>query len=169
MHPHLLRCRADLDAVIRDLSPSQAESPTSREGAWSIAGILEHLDLAYSLNAAGIGRLLEQGTPHPGRPTARQRIGRLVVVTLGHFPAGRQAPDTVRPRGRRFAETAAVIGPHLMVLDQRLLEAADRFGARRPILNHPILGPFSVSDWRRFHWVHTRHHIRQIWGDILRL
>jgi hypothetical protein len=55
-----------------------------------------------------------------------------------------------------------VIDPHLLVLDQRLKDVARAFGSRTPVLNHPIMGPFSVNDWRRFHWVHTRHHLRQI-------
>jgi hypothetical protein len=57
---------------------------------------------------------------------------------------------------------SAVIEPHLMVLDQRLKDVARAFGTRRPVLNHPLMGPFSVTDWRWFHWAHTRHHLRQI-------
>lgn len=160
MHPYLRRCRDELLETVRDLTVADAEAAT--DGKWSIAGILEHLDLAYTMNAAGLVRRLEKGTPQAGHANLKQRLARLVIVKAGYFPTGRKAPDAVVPTGRRFAELSAVIGPHLMVLDQQLLEAARVFGARRAVLNHPILGPFSVNDWRRFHWIHTRHHLRQI-------
>jgi hypothetical protein len=47
-------------------------------------------------------------------------------------------------------------------MDLALDGAAARFGARVKLMNHPIIGPLSVRQWRRFHWVHTRHHVRQI-------
>lgn len=161
VHPDIRRCRDGLERAIRGLTAEVAESRTAG-GGWSVADILEHLDLSYVQTGEGVARLLHRGPPQPGRRTARHWVGRLVVVRFGHLPAGRRAPDAVVPRGARFAATAAVIGPHLMVMDQRLREAAERFGSRRPVMNHPILGPFSINDWRRFHWVHTRHHLRQI-------
>jgi hypothetical protein len=30
------------------------------------------------------------------------------------------------------------------------------------MLDHPILGPLTVDQWRKFHVVHTEHHVRQI-------
>ena len=87
---------------------------------------------------------------------------RLIVTRLGYFPTGRSSPPAVLPKGRPFVELSIVIDPHLMLLDQRLKDVARAFGPRTPVLNHPILGPFSVADWRRFHWVHTRHHLRQM-------
>jgi hypothetical protein len=29
-------------------------------------------------------------------------------------------------------------------------------------LDHPILGPFSIAQWRKFHLVHGLHHVKQI-------
>jgi hypothetical protein len=46
-------------------------------------------------------------------------------------------------------------------MDTLLLRAIERFGTG-PVLDHPILGPFTAADWARFHRVHTRHHCRQI-------
>jgi hypothetical protein len=37
-----------------------------------------------------------------------------------------------------------------------------RFGSATKILDHPILGPLTAEQWRKFHWVHGRHHARQI-------
>jgi hypothetical protein len=37
-----------------------------------------------------------------------------------------------------------------------------KFGRGKVIAEHPILGPLTASEWRKFHWVHGRHHARQI-------
>jgi hypothetical protein len=163
MHRTLEQCRAGLRRELAGLTAAEAEF--SPDGRWSIAGIIEHLDLSYTGTTAALVRRLEKGTPLERRPmTLRHRLGRFRLLRLGAiaFPGGRQAPDGIVPRGRRFAELSAVIEPHLLILDQRLKQAALAFGSRAPIANHPFLGPCSVSDWRRFHWQHTRHHLKQV-------
>jgi glutathione S-transferase len=163
VHRTLEQCRAALRASLDGVTAATAgEAP---DGKWSIAGIIDHLDLAYMGTTAAIERRLEKGTPLEPRPmTVRQRIGRLLILRLGSvlFPTGREAPKHLVPQGRRFAEVSAVIEPHLLVLDQRLKQAALAFGSRAPVANHPFLGPCSVADWRRFHWSHTRHHLKQV-------
>jgi hypothetical protein len=32
----------------------------------------------------------------------------------------------------------------------------------RAIFEHPILGPLTARQWRKFHLVHGRHHVKQI-------
>ena len=160
MHAALERCRQGLRRTLSGLSPEDAERVL--DGKWSIAAIVEHLDLTYSQNVLGLERRLQKGVPAERTQTLRQRVNRFIVTRVGYFPAGRTSPEAVRPRGRRFVELSIVIDPHLLVLDQRLKDVARAFGPRTPVLNHPIMGPFSVNDWRRFHWVHTRHHLRQI-------
>lgn len=163
MHRSMERCREGIRAAVAGLSSADAERTSGDQ--WSVAAIVEHLDLTYTRSTDGIVRRLEKGHPPRRQPlTVRQRVGRVWVLRLGtlFYPAGRKAPDTVVPTGRRFAEVAAVIEPHLMILDQRLTEAARAFGARTPLVNHPFLGPCSVEDWRRFHWAHTKHHLGQI-------
>lgn len=160
MHPDLARCVRGLREGLAGISPAEAERP--RGDKWSIAQIAEHLDLAYTRNAAGIARRLQKGDVPRRSRSFRQTLVRLVVVQLGHFPSGRKSPEGVLPQGRPFSEVAADLEPHLIELDERLREAERVFGAAAPILDHPIIGPFSVADWRRFHWVHTRHHLRQL-------
>jgi len=29
-------------------------------------------------------------------------------------------------------------------------------------MDHLFLGPLTANEWRKFHWVHGRHHARQI-------
>jgi hypothetical protein len=30
------------------------------------------------------------------------------------------------------------------------------------VLDHLILGPLTAAQWRKFHWIHGRHHVKQI-------
>jgi len=47
-------------------------------------------------------------------------------------------------------------------MDGALTECAARFGVLVKVLDHPVLGPFSIEQWRKFHFVHGRHHVKQI-------
>jgi hypothetical protein len=47
-------------------------------------------------------------------------------------------------------------------MDGMLTACAARFGGCVKVLDHPVLGPFSIQQWRKFHLVHGRHHVKQI-------
>jgi hypothetical protein len=132
------------------------------DGRWSIAEIVEHLDRTYTGTAKGLERCLDGGTRRVSAPTARSRLRRFFVVTLGWFPTGIEAPRHVVPGGEiRLSALTGRIRSDLADMDTLLLRAIERFGTG-PVLDHPILGPFTAADWARFHRVHTRHHCRQI-------
>ena len=159
MHPDLQKCR-DLLAPVTSLPSDLADA--ALPGKWSIASILEHLDLTYSMTTASVIRRAAKG---PGAPRSRsfeQWLAQTIVVSAGYFPTGRKSPEMVLPRGRAYADVAPGMDAHLTELDQQLQEAARVLGERARVLDHPRLGPLSINDWRRFHFVHTRHHVRQI-------
>ena len=161
MHPDIRQARDLLLGAIQDLTPDRAES--SADGKWSIAGILEHLHLSYSRSAAAIGRRREKGADAPVRPrTMKQQLQQFVVVTLGYLPSGREAPKMTVPSGRPYRDVLADLERAFSQLDESLAAADNALGGSRPVLDHPLLGPFSVNQWRKFHLVHTRHHVRQI-------
>jgi hypothetical protein len=47
-------------------------------------------------------------------------------------------------------------------MENLISECDSQFGHGKPIAEHPILGPLTAREWRKFHWVHGRHHARQI-------
>ena len=55
----------------------------------------------------------------------------------------------------------ARVRTHLESLDRTAAAAQGRFGRGR-VMDHPILGPFTVDQWLKFHRIHTRHHQKQI-------
>jgi Protein of unknown function (DUF1569) len=78
------------------------------------------------------------------------------------LPEGRQAPKHVIPTGELdLGAVLAAVRRDLERLDQAAAKTRERFG-RAKVVDHPILGAFSVDQWLTFHLVHTRHHEKQI-------
>jgi hypothetical protein len=132
------------------------------EGKWSIAEILEHLALTYSSTKLAFDGCLQSGKPSAGVPNARDRVRAFVVTRLGYLPSGREAPKGTRPKGEQFESIRQNFASKITSMESIIAESERRFGRAAKILNHPFLGPFTASEWRRFHYVHGRHHLRQI-------
>jgi hypothetical protein len=160
VHPDLQAARDDIDASTTALSDAQmAWHPTGR---WSPAEILEHLGKAFAGTAYIMGRALDQDRPKARPDTWHERLAAFLVVEIGYFPSGRAAPEATLPEGLPPAEARARIRQALADMDRAAARCADRFGERTKIANHPVLGAFDVRQWRRFHRIHTRHHMKQI-------
>ena len=160
MHPDLDRASAIIQQATAGMKVSEMD--VHPEGKWSTADILEHLGMSFSATADVLTRCAEEGEPRLQPDRSFQRIAAWLVVDAGYFPTGREAPVSVRPRGRPAEQSLVTIGDALASLDAACEAAGGRFGLRAKVANHPILGQFSVRQWRRFHLVHTRHHAKQI-------
>ena len=154
------KTRRAIDDAIRGMSVAQISA--HEEGKWSPAQVLEHLSLTYSSTVKGLGRCLAADKPLGTRPTLYQRAAIALVVVFGHMPEGRQAPSYTRPKGIPAEDVVRDIQENLTQMEEVLGRCEERFGKRVKIADHPILGPLTLPQWRKFHWVHTRHHMRQI-------
>ena len=67
-----------------------------------------------------------------------------------------------RPRGVPIEKVLAEIGAKIAEMDEIITRCEEKLGARSKLLDHPILGPLTAAQWRKFHLVHGRHHIKQI-------
>jgi len=132
------------------------------EGKWSATEVLEHLYHTYSGSVKGFERCLHEGKPLARTPLLKDRMRTLVVTGLGYLPEGRKAPERTRPRGMMADEVMREIGPRLSAMDDLITQCEVRFGRRTRVLDHPILGPLTARQWRKFHWVHGQHHLKQI-------
>jgi hypothetical protein len=160
MDSYLERLRQELEDAIAGAKPSDlARGPV---GQWNAAEILEHLFLTYKNTNRGLAKCLAQGTPLVTRARLKQRMAALLVVNLGYVPAGRKAPERATPRGMPLEEVQQAIAPELQRMGLGLDDCERRFGAGTKIMDHPFLGPLTAGEWRKFHWVHGRHHARQI-------
>ena len=160
MNRYLQRAADALQASAGTLTVEQLSARPA--GKWSVAEIIEHLARAFSGTAAGVRRALAEGRPLARRPDLPNRLRALVVCDFGYMPTGRRSPKVAVPVGIEPATALAVATKNLREMDAALGDAAARFGTRVKLIDHPILGPMSVRQWRKFHWVHTRHHVRQI-------
>lgn len=132
------------------------------DGKWSTVEVLEHLYLTYTGTVKGFERCLHEGKPLARTPGLQDRMKTLIVTGLGHLPEGRKAPERAQPRGMQADEVMREIGPRISAMDGLITQCEARFGTRTRILDHPILGPLTARQWRKFHWVHGRHHLKQI-------
>lgn len=132
------------------------------EGKWSSAGILEHLLLAYARTTDRMKPLLRQDSPEIRKSTFQEWIAGIVVLRFGHIPVGRKTPESLSPKGITPSEAKTCIEEQLSALDQSITQCEERFGSRQTILVHPGLGPLTASGWRKFHCLHTLHHMKQI-------
>lgn len=160
MHRELQRCLTLLEEATTGLD--EAHAATRLDGRWSVAEIVEHLDRTYSGTVKGFERCLGSGVSRASAPTLKSRLRAFAVVRLGYFPTGIEAPAHVIPTGLvSLQDVMQNVRAHLQALDAAAAATEARLGRGR-VMDHPILGPFSVAQWMRFHRMHTRHHHRQI-------
>jgi hypothetical protein len=160
MDNHLKRAQDEIVAASGHLTVEQLTRSTGWE--WSPALILEHLTLTFRLNVSALEKALAAGATKARRPGLRQWLGRVLVLDIGYFPPAR-APEAVVPSGSiPPEEVRAAIAKALTVLDATLDRAAERFGANTPLLRHAFFAAMTVPQWRKFHWRHTCHHMRQV-------
>jgi hypothetical protein len=134
------------------------------EGKWSPAEILEHLYLSYTGTVKGCERNLS--TEHLALPlqTLPQWLKTVVIVRLGYFPrTGIKAPAAVVPKGTPVEEVVTGISGQIERMGQLIAACESQYGKQAKLLKHPVLGGLTAEQWRKFHWVHGRHHVRQIW------
>jgi hypothetical protein len=160
MNSHLERLRKELEGAMAGATP--AELASGPEGKWSPVQVLEHLWLTYKNTSRGLSKCLEKGAPLATRATFIHRVKTLVVVRLKYLPGGAKAPERATPRGTASNEVLRSIFPEIQQMDSGLAECERKFGANTKIMDHPVLGPLTVHQWRTFHWVHGRHYARQI-------
>lgn len=156
-----------LDTLKRSLE-SAVEGMSSEQlswhlpGKWCAAEVLEHLFLTYTGTTKGLEKVITRGTPLATRPSLAQRVLTFVVVKLGYMPAGREAPGIVQPRGLPVEHVRIEIWAKLAEMDAMIARCEARFGRHVKLLDHPILGALSASQWRTLHLVHGRHHQKQL-------
>jgi len=160
MNPQLERCLA---IVVEATDGGGAECGVRRDPVrWSVTEIVEHLTRAYSGTAKGFERCIEKGASLATTPTFAQGVRQFLVIDLGYFPQGREAPKHIIPTGTLdLPAVLDAVRRDLTRLDAAAAGARQALGTGK-MLDHPILGPLTVDQWLKFHVVHSRHHARQI-------
>ena len=105
---------------------------------------------------------MTSGKPLASRETMAHRALTSVIVGLGHMPSGRKAPAIALPKGLPAEKVRNEIGAKIVAMDAIMAQCEARFGRRVQLLDHPILGPLSATQWRKLHLVHGQHHLKQL-------
>jgi hypothetical protein len=132
------------------------------EGKWCANQVLEHLYLTYTGTIKGFERLRAEQRLPAANASWKQRGRKLVVLGLNYFPSGREAPSFARPRGLAPEKVLSEIGQKIGEMDAMIGQCEGKFGSRSKLLDHPILGPLTGQQWRKFHLMHGLHHVKQI-------
>ena len=160
MHKQMAKLHSGVSSAI---SEARIEDLVRRpDGKWSAAEILEHLNLTYLGTIKTLERRLAGGKGLAPSGRSAKRWQRLAVTRLGFFPPGRKSPERVVPRGAPIQQIIAEILGNLVRMDELITECERRFPEREPIAEHPILGQMTATEWRRFHFTHGRHHVKQV-------
>ncbi len=135
-------------------------------GKWCAAEVLEHLYLTYTATIKGFERVLEAGKPLAGSTSTmsaslKHRFATLLVLDVGYLPSGRKAPKMAQPRGLPAETVRAEMEAKIAAMDETIARCEEKIGKGK-LLDHPILGPLTATQWRKFHLVHGRHHAKQI-------
>jgi hypothetical protein len=160
MDSRLDKLKQSLESAVEGMSTEQWN--WHPPGKWCAAEVLEHLYLTYTGTIKGFERVMTSGKPLASRPSMSHRVRTLVVVGLGHMPAGVKAPAVAVPKGLPVKKVRAEFGEKIVEMDAIIAQCEASFGGRVHVLDHPILGPLSAPQWRKLHVVHGRHHHKQL-------
>jgi len=160
MNLHLEKLQQVLAASLADTSEEELRWHPPEK--WCAGEVLEHLYLTYTGTLKGFERVIQAGKPLATLPTMRQRCRVLVAVDFGYLPEGRKAAANMEPRGLPAETVRTGIIPKIAEMDEIITHCEQQWGSRRKLLDHPILGPLTAAQWRKFHLVHGLHHVRQI-------
>lgn len=160
MSPHLEKVRGEAERLTRDFSPEDWRHTSN--GKWSASLILEHLLLTFTATTKGTLKTMRAGEPFCREATWKDQAGRFYVLRMGRMPGGLKAMKNIAPREGLPNNNLCLFNDSLVAMDTALTDAERRFGKKTRILDHPMLGPLTAEEWRRFHRVHAEHHLRQI-------
>lgn len=160
MKSYLEHLQAEIEKAVATVDANHLHC--APEGKWSVTQIIEHLLMTYKVTNHGLERVLTQGSPLVTRPTLKQRVSWWTVLKIGYLPGGRKAPERVVPKGMSAEEAQQQFSAELQKMADHLNDCERRFGPQTKILDHIFLGPLTANEWRKFHWMHGRHHAYQI-------
>lgn len=160
MDAWLARLGAEVDAAVAGMSGDDwTRSPA---GKWNSAQILEDLGRAFGGSAKQLElALTENRRPETPSRKPKEWLATFVIVGLGYFPSGAKAPERTLPKGLSGEEALKRLRENVQRMDAAFALAEKTWGSGVRTAQ-PSLGPLTMRQWRRFHYLHARHHMKQI-------
>ncbi len=130
-------------------------------GKWSLAQIVQHLAIGIDYAATTLEKRADR-KDLKRRATPRQTLLRHVMLGLGRMKRGRDAPEGTVPEERPDPEAMVAQFRMGVVRLEGMLETWPRQRQLEVFAKNPALGDLNLPEWVRFHYVHCRHHTKQI-------
>lgn len=130
-------------------------------GKWSLVQVVQHL--AMGVDASGVvfeARAGKRGMKR--RSTPGQAVARHLVLGLGRLARRREPPSVTVPEDRPDPEETVAQFRMGVARFQAMTETWPEERQVNVFVRHPYLGDLNLPEWVRFHFVHARHHTRQI-------
>jgi Protein of unknown function (DUF1569) len=170
MHPVFQSALREVAAELGGFDATSASvHPWGRPHCWSVQQIVEHLVLSMDATRATLEERLAEG--RLGQNLHRSRTEwalQLMILSAGHMPKGVGAPRATTPAANMpstgVRELTERLDAAIESLDATLDQCRQRFGMER-VGRHFLLGPLRVDQWRRYHVLHLRHHLKQM-GEL---
>jgi hypothetical protein len=167
MNRYLETLNTELTQALDGLDLSQTQlRPWNDISRWNIQQIAGHLRLTYTATVEAMDSRIAKASATRAKPSAMQYLAQFALIRIGYFPRGRKAPGRVTASLDECAATGSNLARELEIalslMDARIDHAETIFGSHRRVINHMVLGPLSIDQWRKFHLIHGRHHIKQI-------
>jgi DinB superfamily len=169
MHAVLERVIRQIESEAGGLDAETAQlHPKNLAYLWSAQQVIEHLVLGYRVTSVALEGRLNKGrlSRQRNKRTWLQWSLQLMILTFGSMPKGLPAPDETTPVPDSFGaldgrQLADLLRKEIGVMDSLLDQCRRKFGMER-VATHPLLGPLRVDQWRRYHVVHSDHHLEQL-------
>ena len=130
-------------------------------GKWSLVQVVQHLGRGVDASANIFeARAEKQGMKR--RSTPGQAVARHLVLGLGRLTRRREPPSATVPEDRPDPEAALAQFRMGVARFQAMTETWLEERQLNVFARHPYLGDLNLPEWVRFHFVHGRHHTRQI-------
>jgi hypothetical protein len=169
MHPVLKSALEPVADQVVSLSLEEAQvAPLPGQGRWCAQQIIEHLILTYKLTSDSVSRQLRTGRVPKNHRSVLELFLRIQTLGLGHMPDGVPSMRAVRPTDYTPEAGPALVERFLNAaeeMDKLLIDGRKKFGIQA-CGEHPFFGVMRVDEWRRYHAVHARHHLKQIQNAI---
>jgi len=192
MQPWLDRLRREIEEATRGLSDDEwSSAPEGRWNSAQIVehlgrtyggtAKLVEKNLAAADNAANSGeggvpglqsmppqstsqaKLRSTPRPEARAVTMKERWLQFAVIGMGRFPSERRSPSFALPEGMHGAEALQKTLSGLQRMTTALDAAEQRWGKGQRIGAHVFFGPLTIAQWKKFHYLHGHHHVKQIW------
>lgn len=160
MQSYLEELSGKLEAVTADMSDDALLRAPA--GKWCAAEVLEHLRLTYTGTAKMLEKNRDLAVVEPAEITERGQAGRELILEKGRFFEGGQAPPFATPKTAADPQVRTRVIDDLKRLSEAIAEAERRRGKDANLGNHFALGPLTADEWRRFHYAHGVHHLKQL-------